>query len=154
MSSSYSPKLLFVLYLLIFLSLFYSLQSHFFLSNHSSPTPFPSPSSTTFALQSIYTGNSFFERFRYEAIPDPTHGYVNYVTEHEAKRRNLTWVGAFDGASYISVDREEKLDAHSWPGRGSVRLLSKEAYEEGTLVVIDVAHMPWCFAFPCSCLCA
>lgn len=133
----------YALYILIFVSLFYTLHSRFFYASSRTREPFDSPSSSSFALKSVYSGDSFFSRFRYEAIPDPTHGFVNYVSKDESASRNLTWVGAFDGVSYISVDTKETLHAGSWPGRASVRLLSKDAHEEGTLVVIDVFHMPW-----------
>ena len=43
-----------------------------------------------YALEDHYTGYDFLSAFEHQAIPDPTHGCVNFVSEQEALERRLT----------------------------------------------------------------
>eukprot|EP00043_Microstomoeca_roanoka_P001225 m.31634 g.31634 ORF g.31634 m.31634 type:complete len:345 (+) comp10701_c0_seq2:165-1199(+) len=89
-----------------------------------------------FRLVDDYEGSNFFPAFDFEAIADPTHGFVDYVSENEANKSGLIRV---DGAHvYIGSDH---TSIASSPGRKSVRLQSKKSYNEG-LFVIDLTHMP------------
>ena len=67
-------------------------------------------------------------------MPDPTNGYVNYVD-------NPSLYSMKDGKAYIGVD-STKTVADSSRGRDSVRISSKDAYDVGNLVILDLAHMP------------
>ncbi|CDZ96788.1 Glycoside hydrolase, family 16 [Phaffia rhodozyma] len=83
---------------------------------------------------------------RFEA--DPTHGFTDYLSKEQSRKRNLTFVGAWDGVSYIMADREGVVGS-GHRGRGSVRLRSRQALEENVVVLIDLDHMPYgCGAWP------
>ena len=43
-----------------------------------------------YTLEDHYTGYDFLSVFKHQAIPDPTHGCVNFVSEQEALERGLT----------------------------------------------------------------
>ncbi|KAL0958590.1 hypothetical protein HGRIS_013931 [Hohenbuehelia grisea] len=45
----------------------------------------------TYSLSDNIVGPAFMNAFNYEAIPDPTHGRVNYVDKATAQRLNLTY---------------------------------------------------------------
>jgi hypothetical protein len=51
--------------------------------------PFPGPP-ICYSLQDKYVGVDFQNRWDWEAIADPTHGRVNYVTLAQAKELQLT----------------------------------------------------------------
>ncbi|TEB24543.1 laminarinase [Coprinellus micaceus] len=83
-------------------------------------------------------GEGFYEDFTFEAIPDPTHGRVNYVNRETAERFNLTFGG---GETFIlRSDHDTPLDP-AGPGRSSVRLKSVMQYVNH-VAVFDIRHMP------------
>jgi hypothetical protein len=145
-SPSSSPCARYTLYLFSFLLVSFSTTS--FLYRSSPPTPssphldLPSSSSGPFTLRHTYSGPTFFDGFEYEAIPDPTHGFVDYVPKQVAEQRNLTFVSKYgDRAAHVTADVRQSQP--EWPGRRSVRLRSKRAYESGTVLVVDVEHQPF-----------
>lgn len=138
-----SPCIRYTLYLASFLLISTFTSSFLHLSSPlpSSQINLPS-SSRPFTLQHSYSGPTFFDNFDFEAISDPTHGYVSYKTREEAERRNLTFVSQFgEEEAYLGMDRAEREPG--WPGRASVRIRSKRGYESGMVLVVDVKHMPW-----------
>jgi len=87
-------------------------------------------------LASSYAGNTFFDGFAFEAIGDPTHGYVNYVNKADAQSRGL--INTTNDVVYIGTDMK---NVASGRGRDSVRLASNTVYNLG-LFIIDLSHMP------------
>jgi hypothetical protein len=69
---------------------------------------------------------------------DPTHGCVDYVNRDRATELGLTIELAT--AVYIGVDHNNVYGACT-PGRPSVRIESKVAYNHG-LIIADIWHMP------------
>ncbi|KAJ5247762.1 Endo-1-3(4)-beta-glucanase [Penicillium chermesinum] len=91
----------------------------------------------TYTLQDDYgTNQTFFSKFDFFTSPDPTHGYVEYVDRATAQSAGL--ISASSGSVYLGVDTS---NVASSPGRQSVRLTSKKAYNHG-LVILDLEHMP------------
>ncbi|EED16874.1 endo-1,3(4)-beta-glucanase, putative [Talaromyces stipitatus ATCC 10500] len=94
-------------------------------------------SAQTYSLVDNYpTGMDFFSKFSFFTDSDPTHGFVDYVSETTAKSAGLIY--ASGNGTYIGVDN---TNVASSSGRQSVRLTSNAAYTKG-LFVLDLAHMP------------
>ena len=93
-----------------------------------------------YALQDHYTGHDFLAAFEHQAIPDPTHGRVNYVCEQEALARGLTVPSPLNDGIILRSDSENALDPNG-PGRASVRIRSRREYTTH-VVVLDVRHIP------------
>ncbi|TVY42669.1 putative endo-1,3(4)-beta-glucanase [Lachnellula occidentalis] len=100
------------------------------------------PSTTAASIYSLDTklaGLSFFDNFNFITGPDPTHGFVDYVSA--AKAATLGLVAPLpNGAVYIGVDHWTTLST-SATGRKSVRISSKKSWTHG-LFIADIAHMP------------
>ena len=79
----------------------------------------------TYRLQDNYVGASFLTGFDHQAIPDPTHGRVNYVDEATARAKNLTYANG--NTLILRTDFQTVLQS-SGPGRDSVRIRSKKTY--------------------------
>ncbi|KAN0104960.1 glycoside hydrolase family 16 protein [Hyaloscypha variabilis] len=96
--------------------------------------------SETYQLDSRFAGATFLDNFDFFTGPDPTNGFVNYVTSSYASTWGLTRQLA-DGSVYIGVDDENVLVPYG-VGRDSVRISSTKSWGIGTLVVVDLAHVP------------
>ncbi|KAJ3534266.1 hypothetical protein NMY22_g7001 [Coprinellus aureogranulatus] len=83
-------------------------------------------------------GDGFYEDFVFEAMPDPTHGRVNYVNRETAERFNLTHHGP--DTFILRADHSTPLDP-AGPGRSSVRLKSVMQYVNH-VAIFDIRHMP------------
>ncbi|PMD47868.1 glycoside hydrolase family 16 protein [Hyaloscypha variabilis F] len=94
----------------------------------------------TYQLDSRFAGATFLDNFDFFTGPDPTNGFVNYVTSSYASTWGLTRQLA-DGSVYIGVDYENILVPYG-VGRDSVRISSTKSWGTGTLVVVDLAHVP------------
>ncbi|CAK5267905.1 unnamed protein product [Mycena citricolor] len=84
-------------------------------------------------------GTGFYDAFDFEAIPDPTHGRVNYVSEATARALNLTY--ASGNTFILRADSTTVINDASPVGRNSVRIISKSSYSTH-VAVFDVVHMP------------
>ncbi|KAF7876518.1 hypothetical protein EAF04_001608 [Stromatinia cepivora] len=93
---------------------------------------------TKYQLEERYSGNDFFDAFNFFTAPDPTHGFVTYVSESAASQQGLISVRS-DGV-YMGVDFKTVLNP-SGAGRNSVRIESKKSWTHG-LFVADLGHMP------------
>ncbi|KAF5876585.1 putative endo beta- protein [Botrytis fragariae] len=93
---------------------------------------------TGYQLEESYSGNTFFYAFDFFTAPDPTHGFVTYVSESAASQQGLISVRS-DGV-YMGVDSKTVLNP-SGPGRNSVRIESKKSWTHG-LFIADLGHMP------------
>ncbi|KAG8722106.1 hypothetical protein FRC09_006809 [Ceratobasidium sp. 395] len=90
-------------------------------------------------LSDSYQGKDFLESFTFEAMPDPTHGRVNYVDMKTAIAHNLTQCTR-QGSFIMRTDSTTVLDPNG-PGRESIRLQSKKQWTNG-LFVLNLNHMP------------
>ncbi|KAF2679809.1 glycoside hydrolase family 16 protein [Lentithecium fluviatile CBS 122367] len=99
-------------------------------------------SSTTLAqkykVQDVYEGKSFLDGFNFLNAPDPTNGYVNYVSKADASKSGLIRMVGSD--NYIGVDYASSLSP-TGVGRDSVRIEGAKNYNHG-LFVVDIKHMP------------
>lgn len=67
--------------------------------------------------------------------PDPTHGFVDYVSKDTANNNGLI---ESSGSNIIM-----RVDNHTVTpeGRPSVRIESSKSYDSG-LIIVDIEHMP------------
>ncbi|KAG5652388.1 hypothetical protein H0H81_005184 [Sphagnurus paluster] len=72
-------------------------------------------------------GGAFYDAFDFQAIPDPTHGRVNYVDRGTAQAQNLTFATSPD-TFIMRADFKNKLNP-AGAGRNSVRIRSKRVYK-------------------------
>ncbi|KAL4810927.1 concanavalin A-like lectin/glucanase domain-containing protein [Aspergillus unguis] len=104
---------------------------------------YPDYSPLDYKLVDVYSGEKFFDQFRYFSEEDPTDGFVKYVNESTAHMLNLTHATA--NSAVIKVDTKTKNATH---GRNSVRIESKMTYDTG-LFIFDVIHSPYgCGTWP------
>ncbi|WWC66727.1 uncharacterized protein I206_100632 [Kwoniella pini CBS 10737] len=90
-------------------------------------------------LSKHYIGDDFFKGFDWKTIDDPTHGKVNYVSQTEARQKNLSYVS--DHHTFVMrTDYHHKVE-NGKRGRDSVRIESKDTFENG-VYILDLLHMP------------
>jgi len=101
----------------------------------------------TYGRTDAISGTGFLSAFQHQAIPDPTHGRVNYVSQADALAQNLTFAS---GNTFIMrADHTTTLDP-SGPGRNSVRIMSNTQYSTH-VVIMDIRHMPeGCATWPAA----
>ncbi|CAE7684883.1 unnamed protein product [Symbiodinium sp. CCMP2592] len=101
------------------------------------PTPdvrVPTHKTVPAAVQLSCSGEGFLECWTFYTEADPTHGYIEYVSETEAKELGL--YSLQDGAVRLGslVGQNEPVKA--------VRLQSQTRFSPGHIFVIDIKHMP------------
>jgi hypothetical protein len=116
--------------------------------------PFGSGSGISFGsgkhyeLDTKYEGATFFDGFSFFTDPDPTHGFVDYVSRSVAEAGKLISYGAGQSAK-MSVDLSPltpptSLDDY-WGkdgvGRKSIRIESTKSWSHG-IFILDLTHMP------------
>lgn len=89
-----------------------------------------------YTLKAKYDSTNFFSQFSFFTGGDPTHGYVNYLSQSAAQSAGL--INTNGGQVYMGVDYATLNPSN---GRGSVRLSSNTAYTHGVFIA-DIAHMP------------
>jgi hypothetical protein len=89
-----------------------------------------------YALVDDYTAANFFDDFTFFTGADPTHGYVEYITQFEAYL--LGYINTNNNQVYLGVDSTTVNPSN---GRLSVRVTSNKAYTHG-LFIADIQHMP------------
>lgn len=89
-----------------------------------------------YVLEDDYTPSNFFDMFSFFTDADPTHGFVNYVDQSTAQSDGL--ISTTTGTVYMGVDSTNQAPS----GRNSVRLTSNKSYGTGSLIILDLAHMP------------
>ncbi|GAA5959202.1 hypothetical protein JCM3765_005103 [Sporobolomyces pararoseus] len=117
--------------------------------SNASSIPISQPSSTftnsTAFLLQHYSPRTFLDAFFFADEADESNGLVNYVEPEEAEELELTSIS--NSTVVLSMDRASQLSENE--ARDSVRLSSKEVIHPGSLLVIDLAHVPTgCFVFP------
>ncbi|KAF5329984.1 hypothetical protein D9611_010460 [Ephemerocybe angulata] len=108
-----------------------------------SATETTSARSISYALVEEYIGKDFLEGFNFDAIDDPTHGRVNYVNSTIALQEQL--VQAKGDSFVLRADSKTTLSPEG-PGRNSVRLMSKNQYENAVMVTwpaVWTVGLPW-----------
>jgi hypothetical protein len=80
--------------------------------------------------------STFFDKFDFFTGPDPTQGFVKYVSRSDAADQGLI-ARTRDNRVYMGVDDKHKTTT----GRASVRIESKATYNQG-LLIADISHMP------------
>ncbi|KAI1385035.1 glycoside hydrolase family 16 protein [Hypoxylon trugodes] len=89
-----------------------------------------------YSIQDTYDPTNFFDGFEFFSQPDPTNGFVKYLTAEEANALSLA--GLANEAVYMGVDY---TTLNPTGGRNSVRVNSKKTYNQG-LIIADIAHQP------------
>ncbi|KAJ3848997.1 glycoside hydrolase family 16 protein [Lentinula lateritia] len=97
-----------------------------------------------------YSGTDFFSEWDYYGfIDNTTWGNVTYVDETTGTSQGLTYIDPNTGHAIIKVDNTTNIAAAPTVNRNSVKITSKDAYPIGSLVVIDVSHIPYgCSVWP------
>ncbi|ETN47197.1 uncharacterized protein HMPREF1541_01388 [Cyphellophora europaea CBS 101466] len=95
-----------------------------------------STTSAQYVLEDDYSVSSFASLFEFFTGDDPTHGYVNYLSQDASEAAGLYKA---DGASVkLGVDSNNVATGR---GRDSVRVESLKRYNSG-LFILDASHMP------------
>ncbi|GAB7341941.1 hypothetical protein MBLNU457_g0244t2 [Dothideomycetes sp. NU457] len=92
--------------------------------------------SAGWVLEDDYNPSNFFDMFSFWTGADPTHGFVDYLSQSDAQSAGL--INNNNGGIYIGVDSTNQAPN----GRESVRITSNKVYNAGSLVILDLAHMP------------
>jgi len=82
------------------------------------------------------SGSTFFDNFGFDTENDPTHGFVDFLNQNDAKNRGL--INTNGGQVYIGADH---TSVPTGRGRASIRLTSKKSFNNG-LFILDLTHMP------------
>lgn len=93
-----------------------------------------------YALQSNFSGATFFDNFNFYNSWDPTLGFVHYVDRGTAQSMGMISSGDSEPAVF-GVDDTGVYDREANVGRASVRLESVQQWTHG-LFIADLAHMP------------
>ncbi|KAF8590994.1 glycoside hydrolase family 16 protein [Ramaria rubella] len=101
----------------------------------------------TYSRTDSISGTDFLSEFSHQAIADPTHGRVNYLSQADALAQNLTFAS---GDTFIMrADFTTVLDP-SGPGRNSVRIQSNNQFSTH-VIIMDIRHMPeGCSTWPAA----
>jgi len=89
-----------------------------------------------YKLQSNFSGTTFFNGWDFFSAGDPTHGYVNFLTQAQAQSEGL--ISATASKVIMAADSKK---VGSGRGRDSIRITSKQAWTTG-LFVLDLVNMP------------
>lgn len=90
-----------------------------------------------YSMKLSYLGEgTFFDHWNFITKPDPTHGDVEYVSYADAAAAGL--VNSTADRVYIGADMNSIAEG---PGRRSVRIESKQVFNDG-LFVFSLDHMP------------
>ncbi|KIJ39902.1 glycoside hydrolase family 16 protein, partial [Sphaerobolus stellatus SS14] len=102
---------------------------------------------TTWSLTDTFVGTGFLSAFSHQAIADPTHGRVNYLSQSDALAKNITF--ASEDSFIMRADSTTVLDP-AGPGRDSVRIQSNSQFTSHVLIM-DIRHMPeGCATWPAA----
>ncbi|KAJ7197730.1 glycoside hydrolase family 16 protein [Mycena pura] len=93
----------------------------------------------TYSRSQNIVGSGFYSAFNFEAIADPTHGRVNYVSMATAQAQNLTF--ASGNTFILRADDHTVLSDSGSVGRSSVRMRTNAAFTTHA-AVFDIQHMP------------
>jgi len=91
-----------------------------------------------YSISDTVIGSDFYNAFSFQAIPDPTHGRVEYVDQGTAQANNLTFASS---DTFILRADDTNVVPSSATGRQSVRIQTNAQYPTH-VVVFDIRHMP------------
>jgi len=103
--------------------------------------------SAAYSLTREYSGASFFDRWNFVADWDRwTNGDVWYQSRSAAKSQHLVSVNSA-GNAILRVDNTTNVPVNG--KRNSVRIESKDNYGLGSIIMMDLVHMPFgCSVWP------
>jgi len=99
---------------------------------------------SSWSLKTNLNNSNFFDAFTWFTDADPTHGYVDFVSQSEAQQSGLATVNQ-DGMVILKVDNTNTLTqnpSQGGPGRKSIHIQSKDTYNVGSLIIGDFYAMP------------
>jgi hypothetical protein len=91
---------------------------------------------STYTLKATFDHTNFFSQMTFFTGGDPTHGYVDYLTQSAAQSAGL--INTNNNQTYMDVDYKTLNPS---AGRASVRVSSNAVWTHG-LFIADIAHMP------------
>ncbi|KOS17552.1 putative glycosidase [Escovopsis weberi] len=92
-----------------------------------------------YSLATSYMGETLLSGFNWFDGSDPNHGFVSYSCREVAKSMGLYSIDEYSGVVRLGVDSTNSYALNQ--GRPSIRLESKQSYNEG-LFIADFLHMP------------
>ncbi|KIK53744.1 glycoside hydrolase family 16 protein [Collybiopsis luxurians FD-317 M1] len=97
-----------------------------------------------------YSGPNFFSGWDYYGFVDnTTWGNVTYVDQNTGSSQKLTYVDPSSGHAIIRVDNTTNIPSAPLVNRNSVKITTQDAYPIGSLITIDVSHIPYgCSVWP------
>lgn len=128
---------------------------------------YPDYTKLTYSLVDTYSGTDFFDNFDYYTETDPSDGYVTYVSSSiaDSSSYNLTYASSSSAVLRVDTSTSDTTTTASTgsmggpgstttststtsSGRNSVRITSKNTYNDG-LFVFDILHAPYgCGTWP------
>ncbi|KAF4466318.1 endo-13(4)-beta-glucanase [Fusarium albosuccineum] len=109
---------------------------------------YPDYSVLSYSLKDTYDGETFFDQFNYFTGYDPTNGFVHYVPKEQAESLNLTYASSNTALLRVDTSVGPNDEPNASTGRFSVRVESKQTYDNG-LFIFDVKHTPYgCGTWP------
>ncbi|GJJ06564.1 hypothetical protein Clacol_000757 [Clathrus columnatus] len=90
----------------------------------------------TYSLSDNIVGSDFLSTFTHQAIADPTHGRVNYLSQADALAKNITYA---NGNTFIMRADDTTVLSASGPGRNAVRIQSNAQYTTHVVVTWPAA---------------
>ncbi|PPQ73832.1 hypothetical protein CVT26_012147 [Gymnopilus dilepis] len=96
-----------------------------------------------------HAGQTFFDRWAYYGnIDNTTWGNVTFQDQANATARGLTFINSA-GNAIVKVDNTTNIPPAPLVNRDSIRLTSLDSYGVGSLILIDVVHIPYgCSVWP------
>ncbi|KAF9254259.1 hypothetical protein L218DRAFT_886668 [Marasmius fiardii PR-910] len=97
-----------------------------------------------------YSGQSFFSGWDfYGFIDNTTWGNVTFVDQNTATSQRLAYVDPTTGHAILRVDNTTNIPPATLVNRPTVKITTKEAFDVGSLIIIDVNHLPYgCSVWP------
>ncbi|EEB93137.1 hypothetical protein MPER_08251, partial [Moniliophthora perniciosa FA553] len=97
-----------------------------------------------------YSGQDFFSEWDFTSgVDSTTSGNVQYLDQSAATQQRLAFVDSSSGHAIVRVDNTTKLEDGPSVHRNSVKIISKDAYPIGSLIIIDAVHIPYgCSVWP------
>ncbi|RSL89206.1 hypothetical protein CEP51_001331 [Fusarium floridanum] len=109
---------------------------------------YPDYTTLSYSLKDTIEGESFFDEFNYFTGYDPTGGFVHYVPKEQATSLNLTYASSSSAILRVDTSVGPNDEPNASTGRFSVRIESKNTYDDG-LFIFDVKHTPYgCGTWP------
>lgn len=115
-----------------------------------------STTARSYSLTDNWVGQSFYNSFSFQAIDDPTHGRVEYISQATAKSLNLSYasndhlcvdfinyyIKRIHGSSSIMRADSNNVVNKGAKGRKAIRIESNKSFGANTVLVADIRHMP------------